>query len=289
MPGRLRNLEIIDPLVTVLNTGEVSRILITWDLKETAQNLDNLKYFVDRGESPDDLKTISPAIDSNDLKQFVDYTVELRDLQKLYYYRVRAVEFNTAGDTELQTFDIVPITWNGDLDLVGIYVVDEHEFEFKFIDGVPVMIFKKKRDEEVCPDCFDKVLKRVTRSNCRTCLGVGKLGGYYKGIPVWMDFNPNVSVSAISESGEKQSNEFPFRFTNFPKIRIGDVIVELQSNRFFRVAGASATEKRRATMLQFGQVSEIKRDEIEYALEIDDGVRDALVRELEERRSEVEF
>lgn len=289
MPGRLRELEITDFGATVLSTGEVSRVLIEWELKETRQDLTNMKYFIDRGESPEEMAVISSALPYNDLKQFVDYTIELRDLQKLYYYRVRAVEFNTAGNTALQTFQTTPFTWNGELDLVGIYVIDEHEFAFKFCYGTPTMIFKKKRDEENCPDCFDAVLARVTKSNCRTCFGVGKIGGYYNGIVAWMDFGQDMPASAVAESGEKQSNEISFRFTNYPEIRIGDIIVDLQPNKFFRVTNVSATEKRRATLLQFGQVSEIKRDEIEYALSIDDSVRDALVDELEQRRKEVEF
>ena len=45
--------------VTILSLGADSRVLVKWDLQETAQNLQNLYFYIDRGESPQSLSQLN--------------------------------------------------------------------------------------------------------------------------------------------------------------------------------------------------------------------------------------
>ena len=151
------------------------------------------------------------------------------------------------------------------------------------------MIFQKRRSGTQCPDCWDEILKRVTASNCRTCFGTGKIDGYYPPIDAWMGFEASPDQAQVADFGVRQHSQTDIMFTNYPKLRIGDVIFEVKAHRFWRIANARYPEKNRAPTLQTVRVDEIKRSDIEYALQIDEARRKALLDALEERKKETEF
>ena len=290
MAGVLRDLSFEYLRVTILSIEHTSRVLVEWKLNETRQNLINLKFFIDRGESPSELEQITPAagISPTDLLEYVDYTAPLIDLKKQFYYRIRAVEFS--NNLEVQTFESPVETFYGDLDLVGLYIVDEHLYMLRHTSaGMPAMIFQKRRSGTKCPDCWDTVLKRVTKSNCTTCFGTGMMEGYYPPIDAWMGFEASPDQAQVADFGVRQHSQTDILFTNYPKLRIGDVIFEVKPHRFWRVMNSRFPEKNRAPTLQTVRVDEIKRADIEYKLEIDDARRKALLDDLEARKEEPEF
>jgi len=174
--------------------------------------------------------------------------------------------------------------------LVALYIVEEHEFEHEFVDGVPVAIFKKMTEGEKCQSCWDKVMKKVTRSNCKECHGTGFTGGgYFPPVMSWMKFEPDPKIVQIADWGEKQIRQTDIQFTNFPLFSVGDIIVELKPNRYFRVSNVRFTEKSRVVMLQVCRLDEINRSDIEYDLIIQDELREPLIQQLEDRRGETEF
>jgi hypothetical protein len=235
------------------------------------------------------MKRINPKpIPANVYEQeFVDYTGKMLNLEKLYYYQVKAEE--TCNGATLQTFDSTVFSWNTDLDLVGLYVVEEHLFQYEFVDGVPIAILKKLKEGERCSNCFDTVLKRVTKSNCTVCFGTGFTGGYYPPIKGWIKFEPDPTIVQIAEWGKRQIHQTDGEFTNYPELSIGDIFVELKKNKYYRISNVRRTEKNRTTMLQIVRVDEINRSDIEYQLQIDDDFRAPLIAELEARSKIPEF
>lgn len=287
MAGNLRNLHFMSTDATVLSIEHVSRVLIRWQLKPTTQDLTNLVFYVDRGESPMSLTQISVELPSSDQYEFVDYTAKLKNLEKLYYYRVRAVEL--VNDIALNTFTSDIFTWKGRPDLVALYIVEEHLFAYRHVYGTPALIFKKYKEGTYCPVCFDPVLKRITKSNCITCYGTSYLNGYYKPMEAWIDFDPDPKVAQIADWGERQIGQTDIKFTNYPILSLGDVIVELKGDRHWRVERQAPTEKNRNTLLQFCRLDEINRSDIEYKLHIPDHLRIKLLDELARRNEIPEF
>lgn len=288
--GKLKDLKFEYARARVLSIEHFSRVLIEWKLAKTTQNLTNLRFFVDRGVSPDDMKPISwpPLPGTDSAQEYVDHTPKMIDLEKVYYYRIRAVEYSNT--TPVQTFESAKFSWDGDLDLVGLYVVEEHLFEFRYVDGAPVMIFKKMTEGARCATCWDPVMKRVTKSNCTECHGTGYTGGgYYQPMPGWCKFEPDPNLVQIADFGEKQVEQTDMMFTNYPALSVGDIVVELKPNRYWRVANSRFTEKNRAAMLQISRLDEINRSDIEYDLRMDEEIRAAMVKEFDDRKKTPEF
>lgn len=288
MAGVIKDLDYSDVSVMVLSTGELPRVLVRWSFMPTAQILSNVLCFIDRGESPSEMQQLNAkGIPATMLLEYVDQTANLFDLQKVYYYRVRAVEYQ-AG-VPVQTFASRPVTWDGNLDLVGIYVVDEHLFLHRFVSGVPILIFKKRHEGARCPECWDKILKRVTKSTCESCYGTGFYKGFYEPMEAWASLEPDPKVSQIVDWGKIQPNQTDIQFTNYPLLSEDDIIVELKVNKMWKVINVRAAEKNRTTSLQIARVSAVNPSDIEYRLQVPEDRRRALVAELEKRDREREF
>lgn len=288
MPAILRRIEFAEISVTILSIEHISRVRVGWRLAKSAQNLSRLRFFIDRGESPSEMLQLNAEpLTIGDLPEYVDFTANLKDLNKIYYYRVRAVEYE--GDTPVQTFTSKETTWDGDLDLVGIYVVDEHLFAMRWVFGVPAMVYKKRREGTYCPECWDQVLKRVTKSSCQTCYGTGRIGGFYPPIDVWMSFEPDPRVEQVTEWGKRQPTQTDIMFTNYPLLNNDDVILELKPNRFWKVSNVRGPEKNRTVMLQFARLDAINPSDVEQRLDVPEARKLALLAEAEKREKTREF
>jgi hypothetical protein len=291
--GKLKNIRLKPLNIMVLNMqhGQIpSRVLVKWEIEPSAQDLKDLYFYVDRGESPEELnqlQSMADGVPAHQLYEFVDFTANLTDLNKVYYYRVRAVEF--FDGTPVQTFSSEPVTWDGNLDLVGLYVVEEHLFLHRWVSGVPTMIFKRRLDGQYCPNCWDKILKRVTISNCTTCYGTGKLNGFYPPYEGWVDFEPDPKVVQVSEMGKRQVSQTDIQYTNYPLLTDGDLIVELNTNRYWKVSTVRYPEKNRTIMLQVARVDSVSPSDVEYRIPISEERRVALLALLDERSKEREF
>ena len=265
------------------------RVLVRWKLKRTSQDLKDLKFFIYRGESPEDLTQINAVgIDYDDPYEYMDYTSNLRDLRKLYYYQVKAAEMS--GNTVLQTFDSKVETWSQEPDLTALYVIEEHMFLYRWTSaGMPAFIYKKRREGPRCPECWDPVLKRVTKSNCSTCKGTGFTEGYYKPIEAWMGFNVDVKAAQVADWGIKQIDQTDIEFIDYPELSIGDIILDLKGFKYWKIANVRFTLKGGAIMTQVARVSAINRSDIEYSIDVNQINRDFLLNLLEERTKESEF
>lgn len=286
---QLKNIRFKSTSVMVLSIGDISRVLVRWELEPTNQNLKNLKFYVDRSVSPNEFEQLhADGISPYGLYEYVDYTALITDMHKIYYYRIRAVEEASDG-TVLQTFTSPLNTWDGDLDLVSMYIIEEHLFAHRWVYGIPIMVFKKKTDTPYCPQCWDEVLKRVTRTNCTTCYGTGKLGGYFPPIEAWMSMEPDPKAEEVTEIKLRQHSHTSAQFTNYPVLTPDDLIVELKPNRYWKVASVAYTEKNRTIVLQFPQLSAVNLSDVEYAVPVPEDRRRIMVSQHEEREKEREF
>jgi hypothetical protein len=290
--GKLKKISFEMASARILSIEHWQRVLVEWKLKKTTQDISSLEFHVLRGESPEDLKQLTPpgGLTYQDKPEFIDYTAQLKDLSKVYYYKVEAREMS--GNSVVQTFSTEPFTWDGDLDLTGIYVIDEHIFAHKYVYGQPCMIFKKKKEgvkDDGPGGNFDPILKKNIRSNDKKTVGTPYIGGYYPPIDAWVHFDPDPKLVQIPEWGEKQSRQSDIQFTNYPLLTPGDIIVEVKQYRYWRVVNVRMAEKNRVVTIQVARVDEINRSDIEYTLELPEERRKAMIEELRERVNTPEF
>lgn len=288
---------------------EPAKILIRWELKSNSADLSDYEFYIDRGDAPDQIpgfqsvdidgkplkgvttstgsinqRQISPAISAADFYQWVDRTPELRNLDKVYSYKIRLRRISTQEEISTPSFN-----WVGDLDLIGMYIVEEHNFLLEDVTGVPCLVFVRRKNGIYCPACFDPIQKKRTSSSCLTCYNTNYVGGFHNPIDTYIDVSPDPTDINLADWGEVQKNETDLLMSNYPEVVPGDLIKELRSGRLWRVAAARPTEKRRASMLQLVRVMEVSAGDIEYKMPIDQELILKKVREFEAIRSRREF
>lgn len=275
----------------------------------TGADLVHYEFYIERGEAADNIpgfqhrtiyqtpmipktehtdtenfRILSQAIDGLEDQWYLDYTPELLNLEKSFYYRVRCRHKLTQEEVTSHAASV-----GEGLDLIGLYIADEINFELEDVTGAPCLIYNRRRGGIPC-SCFDPIQKKRTISNCLRCYGTNWVGGFYDPIDAWVDFTPNPKNALITQWGETQENITRVMLANFPTISPGDVIRELRTNRLWRVGQrVGTTEKRRVTLLQFPEVVEIRPGDIEYKLPIDEQFMLNKIEELSALRRKREF
>lgn len=284
-----------------------AQILIRWDIAPTKADLRDFEFYIDSGEAPDQIpafqaKTIDGAqlsapsstsqnqyqvagpISALDFYQYRDFTPRLKNLLRFQYYRIRARRISTQEEIGSRTF-----TWQGDLDVVGLYIVEEHNFLLEDAIGAPCFVYVRRRGGIPCQKCFDPVLKKRTASHCQTCFGTNWEGGFFKPIDTFVDFSPDQKNTVIQEWGETQPQESDALLSNYPEVSPGDVVRELREGRMWRVTRAKQTEKRRTPMLQFVRMVEINPGDVEQKIPYDQELALSIIQRFETIRAKREF
>ena len=287
------------------------KVLLTWELHKSNADLSDYEFYIDRGEAEDqvpsfqhvtidgrpwksewpsattdstNLYQVAGPISALDFYEWVDYTPQMRNLHKHYFYRVRIRRLSTQEE-----IGSTSITWHGDLDLEGLYVVDEHNYLLEDTTGMPSLALKKRRSGVTCTSCFDPIQKKRTQSFCQRCYGTNWEGGFHKPIDLFADFTPSVDATIVREWGETQPSESDVLVTNYPRLSTGDMLIELKEGRRWRVTQVRRTEKRLAPMLQFVRVIEINPGDVEYTFPLDQEFVREKVRQFEEYKKRREF
>ena len=264
-------------------------VVVSWDYEDSVIPLSRYEIQIKRGESPEEMDVIASGIQAELFSEFEDRTAKLQDSHRVYYYQVIAKNKKTGKRVISENQ-----TWEGDLDLVGLYIVEEHLFKFRFVSGVPIFIFKKHTDGSTkCPDCWDTIAKRVRRSGCRTCHGTGNIGrgvgGYYNPTYTWADPNPTPEVIQITQWGRVQTTQTDMFFTNYPRLSVGDLVIELTTDKRWKVSAVKDTEKRRTKMLQIVRLDLLDKTDVEYKIEVPTSIRNMALAELNNIKHEPEF
>lgn len=227
---------------------------------------------------------ISQPISALDYPWYIDQAVNLQMLNRPVYYKLVIQRISTQETTESELF-----TFEGELDLIGLYIVEEHNFLLEDTIGVPSLIYQRRRGGIRCPKCFDELQSKRTLSKCNSCFGTNWVGGFYRAIDSYVDYSPNPKTVDITPWGEMQPNESQVLLSNFPEVTQGDLVKEIRSGRLWRFEKIQPTEKRRVPMLQFCRVSEVKPGDIEYHLPFDAKYAAVKLKELEAIKRKREF
>jgi hypothetical protein len=275
--------------VVVYSPRNPSLIVVSWEFEKSVIPLSRYEISIYRGESPEELQRIASGIPAELFTEFEDRTAKIMDLQRTYHYRVVAHNKTTGADI---TSAIT--TWEGEIDIVGLYVVTEHAFLYRHMTGMPCYIYKKHTDGQTkCPNCWDPIAKRVTKSNCTECHGTGNVGqgvgGYLNPTYSWLDLNPDPEQIQIAQWGRVQNTQTDVMMTNYPRMLPGDLVFELLTNNRWKVASVHSTEKRRTKMLQIVRLDMLTRDDVEYTIDVPKEVKERAQREVDAVKKIREF
>ena len=275
--------------VDVYRVGPPSLIVINWVWEDSTIPLDRYRLDIYRGESPQEMERIVSNLNPSNTSKYEDQTAKILDLHRTYYYEIKGVDTKTGRE---MTSELV--TWEGKLDFVGLYVVEEHDFLFRHICGSPILVYKKQTDGKTrCTNCWDSISKRVTRSNCTICHGTGwqgsGVGGFYDPTYTWADLSPDPEIISIAQWGRTQPTQTDIFATNYPRFSVGDLVIELMTNKRWKVERVGDTEKRRKKMLQLVRLDRINPSDVEYKIDVPEEFIQRARKEYNERDREPEF
>jgi len=251
--------------VNVYQVSPASRI-VHWLLTPTNEDLTDLTVDVYRSYSPnqDFEKVASVAYPTT---YFRDAEVNVTSFWREAYYRVTAVFQGKAYDSPVQGL-------NSAFAAIAKEMIRRTDVLLRF-SGVPAMVYLRRHGER-CPDCWDRVMQKVTTSKCLTCFATSYIGGYYDPIltlinivPEREDDQPDVSL--------RQPAKTSFKMGTYPLIRPADIIYEVNQGTRWRVDEVMPSEIERVVTVQDFITTRLVATDIINQLPIPDGLVPAIV------------
>jgi len=162
--------------------------------------------------------------------------------------------------------------------LTAIEIIRREALLLKRYNGSYVAFFLRNDSGERCPDCWDSVLQRVTRSQCRTCFSTGFKVSYSKPILGFCYHNPPAQNVALQPLGERKVQEgVEWWAPPEPKLKPGDFFVKRDGTRWRIGSGRDNTklegEEGEHEVRQLAPVRRIDPSDVEYSIRAPDLTR----------------
>lgn len=132
--------------------------------------------------------------------------------------------------------------------------------------GVPSLLFRKKTFGKRCPECWNPISKKVTKDNCPTCIGTSFEGGYFKGHPTYLQYDPTPNNAVLGYAGRQEPNTIPAWTVGFPEATVFDLVLRIPDWKVYRIDSMQTTELQTVPVRQMFMLTELGKNDIEYKL-----------------------
>lgn len=253
----------------ILSLGGVnylSQVQIHW---ETEQVLNTRRFKIYRGIASDKIDEEIGFVDTVPgirIYSYVDYTAELGDLYRPYYYRIDTFKV-LPDDTEQFELSGEMFTWDNRLRVWEEDVIYRHDLLFHYDAGSPLLFYSERTDtsDVHCPKCWDisTSLPRPPRGGCPVCMDTGRQRPYLDPIIIWAEFGIK---SRILEHNlvELQPGQKHMTFGGIPKMKPGDVILEPFKHELWTVEVVNLIGRDTAPVVQQCSLSLVDKSESKY-------------------------
>lgn len=158
------------------------------------------------------------------------------------YYRIRFPEVNKV--TRVFSTEKLPNYYGAEISRRhAIRLKEGHE-------GNLMYLFIRKKFVDHCPECWDSIRGTRSKANCPHCLNTGFLGGFYNPIGVYVSVSPEGTVIRQEVDGTSVSGQLNAWTTGFPRINVGDVLVDANTRDIWHVGQVSMTTHKRTVTKQ---------------------------------------
>jgi hypothetical protein len=140
---------------------------------------------------------------------------------------------------------------------------------FRHLNGIELVVLKRKHWGERCPDCYDPNLKEGLNEHCATCFGTTFKGGYWAPVSIRGRRDAAPVQTSITQEGKSDIQLTRITILDYPLIEEDDLIVDLRRNDRWWVKSIEQTELKSVIVHQRLGVSNIARDAIEYSVPVD--------------------
>lgn len=192
---------------------------------------------------------------------FLDDTVDLINRWQTAFYKL---ELTVDGVT--REYGPVRIDQESDVQARGIV---KHMNTTLRLSGIPVLVYQYLSSGERCPDCWDPCLRKVTVSNCGTCYGTGYQKGYHAPILTLSQMGVEAKQNQVNERIEQDAS-IEMLFSNYPVLRPGDLVYEIDRGRRYRVQQVFTAEHHRTLVNQTASGFALQTTDVEQQVPIPD-------------------
>lgn len=203
-------------------------VVVGWEFSPTVEDLTTVTVAVYRSYDKAGADEVLLATVPGAPSYYVDGTARLLDRAKHAYYRLHVEGGSTPPfNTQWRTVGAEPSP-------AAAAILRRNTLLFQKA-GVPVWIFKRRRQGERCPDCWDATLQSVFKTNCATCLGTGFTQGYYDPIATMVNILPSSDRNQL-EDLQRQPRTTSAITSAYPDLAPGDVLVEMETADRWRIS-----------------------------------------------------
>ena len=236
-----------------------SSFAISWKFEPTIEKLSDYRFSLEKSEAPHDgyefLANINPA--SN---YYIDDDIAIFKLWKSYYVRLK-IESLDGADASYSRFGTVEHPPN----LEALELIRRTDITLKnprYGNGIECSIFLRKEGGQRCQECFDALKRRSTKSNCVNCYGTTYDGGFFKAVKAFVNFSVDAKSMGVADIGSNTRSANRVMLSNYPKIKPGDVIIDMRLNRVWSVTEIQQIERRRHVIKQIATCEEEERTSV---------------------------
>lgn len=195
--------------------------------------------------------------------------VSLFSLNRPIYYQITV----TPPSGIAATFSSEPTLVEPGLDtrtrLLKRKILYDQAVGYRRLNGIQLIVLKRRRWGDRCPACYDPVTKEGTREHCLVCYGTTFLGGYWAPVLIRGRREAAAVTSQITAHGDSDTKLNDFNILDYPLVEYKDLIVDLIRNDRYQVLRAHETELKSVTVHQKLTASLLGRNSIEYCILVD--------------------
>jgi len=231
--------------------------VVWWSFRLTNRDLSGIPVDIHRSFSPDqEFEKVGTVLWPQ--TYFVDSEVNLGDFWRNAYYSLSAMVDGHTIETSREGLYGSPPPMVQEM-------VKQFDISLQF-GGDPVFIYLR-RSRIRCPDCWDAVSKKVTRSKCPTCFATGYLGGFYSPILTCVKISSEMK-SNQPDATLREGAQTVFKASRFPEVRPRDVIREVNSGKLWRIVNITPVRMNGYMIHQSLVMTRLETSEIENDLPI---------------------
>jgi hypothetical protein len=260
-------------------------ITVTWEIAPTTVDLSQYTVSVLRSEShAGPYNRVSMEMVASDVYDFQDRAANILSKWREFYYRIRLTETATNKTWEfgseeprkvLEGADPGGVTMEPPPDLIALEAIRRFDHVVREYAGRRVIVMVERTWGQRCPDCWDALKRRSTKSRCMTCFDTGINGGYFQPMEAFAMKPPHKVMTHLTPVFELQAHDAVMWFSSRPRLKPRDIVIDVELRRW-RVIAVHRSEKSWALTRQTVQVRMLSRDQVEYKIPLKDWDRDSV-------------
>lgn len=212
----------------------------------------------------DDLQnqpTTPPSLEREDLSQL--------SLARAIYYRITITP--PSGLASAFSSEATPVEPHLDTRtrLLKRKIQRDQAVGYRRLNGIPIIVLKRKRWGDRCPVCYDPITKQAMVEHCGTCYGTSFVGGYWAPVLIRGRREAAATQTNLTSHGDSDVKLADFNVLDYPLIEYKDIVIDLVRSDRYEVQRSHETELKSVPVHQKVTASLLSRSSVEYRVLVD--------------------